>query len=92
MGKALQARIAAGPTNAIEDDVALSKRSGELARIEPGQQEAVVIASQAERGEGFFDPLPKRVTDKCASVVLDKDKLARANLLRNTWKDLVILR
>ena len=92
MRQALQQRVAAGPAEAVEEDIGLADRGDEAGLVEAGQHHDMLLRVQPLRGKDFGEALKQQVGDLVAAAIADEGKLAVRHLARDARKDLVVLR
>ena len=74
--QAFKSRVTTGPIDTIEKDVALTSCRKEIVLIEARQEPAVVVGFQTPCPKGPIEALVEKLSDVCASCVLDEDELA----------------
>src|SRR5437879_10436988 len=92
MNQALQDRVAAGPADAVERDVAVTDGGNKKRRCKPRQENAVIGGVKTDSSKHTIEPRPKQLRDALASGEFDKRKLAAGNLDSNAREHAVELR
>jgi len=90
--QAFQSRIATGPIDTIEKNVALSDRRNELMLIEARQEAAVVLGLQTQCLECKIEAPAEKLGDMDAFLIFDEGELAIVNGARDSGKHLIELR
>ncbi len=87
-----QDRVATGPADAVQHDVALADGGGETLRRKPRQKHAMIRDLEAECGEAALETNSKQIGDLPAPAELDEGELAVRHLGRNARENVVVLR
>src|SRR5216684_3246809 len=92
VNQAFQDRVATRPSDAVEDDVALTDSRDEAVRRKSRQEDAMIFGVETDGFERAPEPASKHLGDAAAASELDKSELTVRNLGGNACKNFVKLR